>query len=148
MKYCYEADISGESGYRSRVSIPVLLADKNNFCVVEHLSPLKFNLSGNCFTGPVRQTSLALITCPNSKQVVSIEALDKCFSSEVGFLCPKHVLKTISSSHWLGFAWNPELKLSFARNHQAAPNCDHLQPLIHQWRKEISFYNFWFNTYY
>ena len=107
------------------------IADQNNFCVVEHLSPLKFNLSGNCFTGPVRQTNLALITYPNSKQVVSIEALDKCFSSEVGFLCPKHVLKTISSLHWLGFAWNPELKLSFARNHQSAPNCDHLQPLIH-----------------
>ena len=99
--------------------------------MVEHLSPLKFNLSSICFTGPVRQTSLALITSPNSKQVVSIEALDKCFSSEVGFLCPKHVLKTISSLRWLGFAWNPELKLSFARNHQAAPNCDHLQPLIH-----------------
>ena len=97
------------------------ISDKNNFCVVEHLSPLKFNLSNKCFTGPVRQTNLALITCPNSKQVVSIEALDKCFSSEVGFLCPKNVLKTISSLQWLGFPWNPELKLTFSRNHQPTP---------------------------
>ena len=54
-----------------------------------------------------------------------------CFSSEVGFLCPKNVLKTISSLQWLGFPWNPELKLSFSRNHQFTPNCDHPQPLIH-----------------
>ena len=37
------------------------IANKSNFCVVEHLTPLKFNLSGTCFTGPVRQTNLALI---------------------------------------------------------------------------------------
>ena len=38
------------------------IANKSNFCVVEHLTPLKFNLSGTCFTGPVRQTNLTLIT--------------------------------------------------------------------------------------
>ena len=107
------------------------IESKNNFCVVEHLTPLKFNLSGTCFNGPVRQTDLALITCPNSKQIVSVEALDRCFSSEVGFLCPTNVLKTVTSLQWLGFAWNPELKLSFPRNHLSAPNCDHLQPMIH-----------------
>ena len=82
------------------------IESKNNFCVVEHLTPLKFNLSGTCFNGPVRQTDLALITCPNSKQIVSVEALDRCFSSEVGFLCPTNVLKTVTSLQWLGFAWN------------------------------------------
>ena len=107
------------------------IANKSNFCVVEHLTPLKFNLSGSCFTGPVRQTNLALITCPDSKQIVSVESLDRCFSSELGFLCPTNVLKTVTDLQWLGFAWNPELKLSFPRNHLSAPNCDHLQPLIH-----------------
>ena len=44
------------------------IASNENFCVIEHLTPLKFNLSGSCFTGPVRQTNLALITCPNSEK--------------------------------------------------------------------------------
>ena len=107
------------------------IANKSNFCVVEHLTPLKFNISGTCFTGPVRQTNLALITCPDSKQIVSVESLDRCFSSDLGFLCPTNVLKTVTDLQWLGFAWNPELKLSFPRNHLTAPNCDHLQPLVH-----------------
>ena len=107
------------------------IASKENFCVIEHLTPLKFNLSHTCFTGPVQQTNLALITCPNSQKIISLEALDRCFSSEVGFLCPTNVLKTVSSLQWLGFAWNPELKLSFARNHLPAPNCDHIQPFVH-----------------
>ena len=47
-------------------------------------TPLKFNLSGTCYTGPVRQTNLALITCPDSKSIVPLEALVRCFSSEVG----------------------------------------------------------------
>jgi len=110
--------------------VPEIVSNEN-FCVIEHLTPLKFNLSGSCFTGPVRQTNLALITCPNSKKIVSLEALDRCFSSDVGFLCPKNVLKTVSSLQWLGFAWNPELKLSFPRNHLSAPNCDHIQSFVH-----------------
>ena len=107
------------------------IASKNDFCVVELLTPLKFNLSNSCFTGPVRQTDLALITCPNSKLVVTVKALDRCFSSEVGFLCPQNVLKTVTSLQWLGFAWNPDLKLSFPRNHVASRNCEHIPPLIH-----------------
>ena len=107
------------------------ITDKDSFCVVEHLTPLKFNISGKCFSGPVQHTNLALINCPNSRQVVSLEGLDRCFSSEVGFLCPKNVLKSVSSLQWLGFAWNPNLKLSFPRNHEVAPDCDHIHPLIH-----------------
>ena len=52
------------------------IATKSNFCVVEHLTPLKFNLSGTCFAGPVRQTNLALITWPNLKQTVTVDSLD------------------------------------------------------------------------
>ena len=88
-------------------------------------------MSGKCFTGPVQHTNLALITCPNSKQIVPLEALNRCFSSEIGFLCPKNVLRTMTSLQWLGFAWNPETKLSFPRNHQPAPNCEHIHPLVH-----------------
>ena len=52
------------------------IATKSNFCVVEHLTPLKFNLSGTCFAGPVRQTNLALITWTNLKQIVTVDSLD------------------------------------------------------------------------
>ena len=30
------------------------IVHEENFCVIEHLTPLKFNLSGSCFYGPVR----------------------------------------------------------------------------------------------
>ena len=33
------------------------IARKEKIFVLEHLTPLKFNLSGKCFTGPVRQTN-------------------------------------------------------------------------------------------
>ena len=112
------------------VIAPEILSS-NNFCVTEHLTPLKFNLSGTCYTGPVRQTNLALITCPGSKSIVPLEALVRCFSGEVGFLCQKNVLKSLTSLQWLGFAWNPELKMSFSRNHIPASSCEHLQPLVH-----------------
>jgi len=46
-----------------------VVVDRNSFCVVENLTPLKFNLSGTCFTGPVQHTNLALITCPESKLI-------------------------------------------------------------------------------
>ena len=108
-----------------------VIGDQNDLCVVERLTSLKFNISGKCFTGPVQHTNLALISCPKSKQVVSFEALDRCFSSEVGFLCPKNVLKSVSSLQWLGLAWNPDLKLSFPGNHQPAPDCDHIHLLIY-----------------
>ena len=90
------------------VIAPEILSS-NNFCVAEHLTTLKFNLSGTCYTGPVRKTNLALITFPDSKSIVTSEALVRCFSSEVAFLCPKNVLKSLTSWLWLGFAWNPQL---------------------------------------
>ena len=121
-------------GHELNVNILVIaleILSSNNFCVVEHLTPLKFNFSGTCYTGPVRQTNLALITCPDSKNIVPLEALVRCFNIEVGFLCPNSVLKSLTSWQWLGFAWNPKLKMSFSRNHMPASSCEHLQPLVH-----------------
>ena len=60
------------------VIAPEILSS-NNSCVAEHLTPLKFNLSGTCYTGPVRQTNLARITCPDSKSIVPLQALVRCF---------------------------------------------------------------------
>ena len=78
------------------------ITDKNSFCAVEHLMPHKFNLSGKYFSGPVQHTNLALINRPNSRPVVSLEGLDGCFRSEVGFLCPKNVLKSVGGWVLLG----------------------------------------------
>ena len=121
-------------GHELNVNILVIVPEilsSNNFCVVEHLTPLKFNLSGTCYTGPVWRTNLALITCPDSESIVPLEALVRCFNNEVGFLCPQNVLKSLMSLQWLGFAWNPKLKISFLRNHMPASSCEHLQPLAH-----------------
>ena len=79
------------------------------FFVVEHLTRLKFNFLGTCYTGPVRQTNLALMTRADSKSIVPIEALDRCFSSEVWLPCPKSVVKSLTSLQRFALAWNPEL---------------------------------------
>ena len=36
------------------------ITDKNSFCIVENLMPLKFNISGKCFSGPVSLFFLAI----------------------------------------------------------------------------------------
>ena len=116
-------------GRESHVNILVIapeILSSNNFCLVEQLTPLKFNLSGTCYTGRVRQTNLAPITCPDPKSIVPLEALVRSFSSEVGFLSLENVLKSPTSLQWLGFAWNPEPKMSFSRNHMPASSCEHL----------------------
>ena len=66
----------------------------NNFCVVEHLTPLKFNSFGTCYSGSMWQTNLVLIKCFDSKSILPSEALIRCFSSEVCLLCPRNVLKS------------------------------------------------------
>lgn len=47
------------------LTVPVV-PDKNAFCTIEYLAPLKFNVSNKCYTGPVTQTNLVLLTCSNS----------------------------------------------------------------------------------
>lgn len=87
----------------------------SNICVVEHFASLRFCFSSTYFNGPAQQSALALITCPNAscKQVVSVDPLDRCFYNEVSLLCSKKVLETTTSFNGRGFAWNPEIKISF-----------------------------------
>ena len=107
------------------------IADSNSFCSLEYLSPIKFNFSNTCYTGPITQTNLALITCPESRQIINVGALDKCFMDDVTILCPKDTLHAVSSVRWLGFPYSHTFKLSFPRHHQQADNCKGLRPLIH-----------------
>ena len=43
------------------------IPDLNSFCTIEYLTPLKYNLSNTCYSGPVTKLNLEIISCPNSK---------------------------------------------------------------------------------
>ena len=52
-----------KSGFPLNLTVDILLlapviGDQNHLCVVYHLTSLKFNISGKCFTGPVQHTNL------------------------------------------------------------------------------------------
>ena len=65
------------------------IESEKNFCVVQPLS-LKTKFIGYLFQQRCATDRPCLITCPNSKQIVSVEPSD-----EVAFLCPTNVLKTV-----------------------------------------------------
>lgn len=102
---------------------------KNSFCTVEYLTPLKYNISGTCYTGPITYDNLALVTCSNVKSLVQVDSLQKCFQQDRTLLCPHHIFQSVKNVAWLGFPWNPTTKLSFPRHHQPARDCSDLHPL-------------------
>jgi hypothetical protein len=83
------------------------IKDESSFCVVENLTPIKFNISNKCFVGPISQNNLVLISCPGVKKIVSREILDNCFKNNQGFLCHNELLSTVSEVDWLGFPCSP-----------------------------------------
>ena len=106
------------------------ISTMDSFCTIEYLRPLKFNISNTCYTGPVTQTNLAQINCKNSQKIITVEALKKCYQNDVTVLCPTNILKMVSNIPWLGFKWNPDLKISVPRHHLLARDCEELHPLI------------------
>ena len=110
--------------------IAPIISNADSFCTIEYLSPLKFNISNQCYTGMVTQTNLALINCKNSQTIITVEALEKCFQNEKTVLCPANILKMVRNIPWLGYPWNPDLRLSVSRHHVPASNCDGLHPLV------------------
>ena len=48
----------------------------NSLCTIQHLSSIKINISNVCYTGPVTQKDLVLITCANSQMLITTEALN------------------------------------------------------------------------
>ena len=112
------------------LTLPVI-PDTNAFCTIEYLSPLKFNSSNICYTGPVTKENLVLLTCPNSKQIITTEALNKCYQNPTAIICPTNLLNTATNITWLGFPFTLDTKLTFPRNHVAAQDCSNLHPLLH-----------------
>lgn len=114
--------------------VPEIL-DKESFCTIEHLTPLKFNISNTCLQRSIKQTELALITCPLSKHVISTITLDKCFVSDYSVLCTTNILQVVNEVEWLGFPWSSGVRLTYPYHmsyqyHVAAKDCEGLHPFV------------------
>ena len=112
------------------LTLPVV-PDQNAFCTIEYLAPLKFNVSNKCYTGPVTQNNLVLLTCSNSRHILTTESLHKCYQDDSAFICPTNVLNVATNITWPGFPFNPDTKLTFPRNHVLSDDCANLHPLLH-----------------
>ena len=104
------------------------LTPNNNFCTVQSLTPLKYNISGVCFTGPLSRKDIMLVTCPTHRYFVNPAALRT--TSEV-VLCPNSLLLRDTHTDWLGMAWTPRSRLTFQCNHKQVTNCNGLKPPLH-----------------
>ena len=56
------------------LTLPVV-RDHNAFCTIEYLMPVKFNLSNTCYTGPLTQENLAILTCPDTRHILTTASL-------------------------------------------------------------------------
>ena len=112
------------------LTIPQLTSNKA-LCTVEYLSPVKYNISGTCYTGPILTDNLILITCPDTKAIVKADSLVKCHQQDNSLLCPSHILRPVHDLTWLGLPWSAESHMTFPRHHQPADDCSHLIPLLH-----------------
>lgn len=107
------------------------IPNMRSFCTEEYLSPIKYNTSGTCYTGPITYNDLALITCSNTKSLIKAVSVEKCYQEDSSLLCPQNILQPIHNIAWLGFPWNPSSQMSFPRHHQQARDCSGLHPLLH-----------------
>lgn len=113
------------------VTVPEL-TNTNAICSVEYLSPVKYNISGTCETGPILTDNLlALITCADTKAVVRADSLAKCHQQDDSLLCPHHTIQPVRDLEWLGLPWTAESHMAFPRHHQKAEDCSHLIPVLH-----------------
>lgn len=87
-------------------TIPSLTA-YNEFCTLQSLTPLKYNISGVCFTVPLSREDVMLVTCLNQRYFVHTAALHKCYTTSEAVLCPKSLLLKATHTDWLGMAWTP-----------------------------------------
>ena len=125
-------DFTSNHKFRLNILLTVpQLPVKNAFCTLESLTPLKYNLSGICFTGPLARDDVALVTCSDERYFIKPAALDKCYTNADTIVCPKSLFFKASRTDWLGVAWTPSTKLPFQRHHRQATDCHNLTPLIH-----------------
>lgn len=126
----YQYQMSQSIGLNILFTIPEL-ATESTFCTLEYLLPIKYNLSGECYQGPITRDQLALLHCAHSDFIVHVNLLQKCYHSDSTFVCPQHMLQLVNDTSWLGLPWNSKTKLSFHRFHRKAPDCTSLHDLHH-----------------
>ena len=107
------------------------LQSQNDICTLEYLVPLKYNVSGICYTGLVTRKDLALITCPNSRTIVRADVLANCLKDKQTFVCSDIYLPRSDDAKWLGMYWTPGTKVTFNRRHKETLDCDKLKALVH-----------------
>ena len=107
------------------------IKDTDAICTLEYFTPIKYNISGTCYTGPVTRNDLALVTCPNSCTVIRTVALGKCAKQDETFLCSELVLPREDDIQWLGMHWTPTSKFTYQRRHTLSADCSSVKPLIH-----------------
>ncbi len=111
------------------LTLPEIPSEKA-FCTVENLTPIKFNSSNVCYTGPITKENLVLLTCPHSTQILSTGALSKCYQDCSTLICPTNLLNVATNISWLGFPFNLDSKLTFPRNHVQAKDYTNLHLLL------------------
>ena len=93
--------------------------------------PLKYNLSGICFQGPVIRDELALLRCQHTEYILHRSLLGKCYRTDETFVCPQHILQLVNDTSWLGLPWHRDTQFNFVRRHQKAPDCSNINELFH-----------------
>lgn len=126
----YQYQPSKSLGVNILFTVPELHSD-HTFCTIEYLMPIKYNISGICYHGPIIRDELALLRCQHSEFILKKSLLDKCFHSSTTFVCPQHILQLVNNTDWLGLPWHRKTKLNFARQHQKAKDCSNLHDLFH-----------------
>ena len=107
------------------------LTPNNNFCTVQSLTPLKYNISGVCFTGPLSCEDVMLVTRPTHRYFLNPAALCKCYTTSEVVLCTKSLVLRATHTDWIGMAWTPHSRLTFQHNHKRVTDCNGLKPLLH-----------------
>lgn len=64
------------------------LTTEHAFYTSEYLTPLKYNISGTCFQGPIARNELALLHCPHAEFILHRALLDQSYRTDDTFICP------------------------------------------------------------
>ena len=107
------------------------LTSANSLCTIEYLMPLKYNLSGICFQGPVIRDELALLRCQHTEYILHRSLLGTCYRTDETFVYPQHILQLVNDTSWLGLPWHRDTQFNFVRRHQKAPDCSNINELFH-----------------
>ena len=113
------------------VTIPKLHED-SSLCTIEYLSALKYKVDGKCYSGPMTNQHVALLSCPTQQYLLSTNALSNCWSKDSTLVCDVSILQSaIQDTSWVGLPWTTQSKIPFKRSHKPSKNCPDNPPFYH-----------------